>query len=161
MGQPYHTLVPGYKTKTVNMLRLWSARATREFDLQLFDVGDYSRAVEQKTSSENVTKVLYPNDNTPQGKELRLKQQYFFVACSLNNIIKRFMIKNVEWEELPNVAVIHLNDSHPVIAIAEFMRLLVDEYSWNGSAPGISRRGHSPRPSTHCCRKRWRNGPSG
>ncbi len=129
MGQPYHTLVPGYKTKTVNMLRLWSARATREFDLQLFDVGDYTRAVEQKTSSENVTKVLYPNDNTPQGKELRLKQQYFFVACSLNNIIKRFMIKNVDWEELPKVAVIHLNDSHPVIAIAELMRLLVDEYS--------------------------------
>ena len=128
MGQPYHTLIPGYKTKTVNMLRLWSARATREFDLQLFDVGDYTRAVEQKTSSENVTKVLYPNDNTPQGKELRLKQQYFFVACSLNNIIKRFMIKNAEWEELPNVAVIHLNDSHPVIAIAEFMRLLVDIY---------------------------------
>ncbi len=128
MGQPYHTLVPGYKTKTVNMLRLWSARATREFDLQLFDVGDYSRAVEQKTSSENVSKVLYPNDNTPQGKELRLKQQYFFVACSLNNIIKRFMIKNAEWEELPNVAVIHLNDSHPVIAIAEFMRLLIDQY---------------------------------
>ncbi len=137
MGQPYHTLVPGYKTKTVNMLRLWSARATREFDLQLFDVGDYSRAVEQKTSSENVTKVLYPNDNTPQGKELRLKQQYFFVACSLNNIIKRFRILNADWEELPNVAVIHLNDSHPVIAIAEFMRLLVDEYrldwerAWN------------------------------
>ena len=132
MGQPYHTLVPGYKTRTVNMLRLWSARATREFDLQLFDVGDYTRAVEQKTSSENVTKVLYPNDNTPQGKELRLKQQYFFVACSLNNIIKRFMIKNVDWEELPKVAVIHLNDSHPVIAIAELMRLLLDEYllSW-------------------------------
>ena len=128
MGQPYHTLVPGYKTQTVNMLRLWSARATREFDLQLFDVGDYSRAVEQKTSSENVTKVLYPNDNTSQGKELRLKQQYFFVACSLNNIIKRFMIKNAQWEELPNVAVIHLNDSHPVIAIAELMRLLIDEY---------------------------------
>ena len=128
MGQPYHTLVPGYKTKTVNMLRLWGARATREFDLQLFDVGDYSRAVEQKTSSENVTKVLYPNDNTPQGKELRLKQQYFFVACSLNNIIKRFKIKNAQWEELPNVAVIHLNDSHPVIAIAELMRLLIDEY---------------------------------
>ncbi len=128
MGQPYHTLVPGFQTQTVNMLRLWSARATSEFDLQLFDVGDYTRAVEQKTSSENVTKVLYPNDNTPQGKELRLKQQYFFVACSLNNIIKRFMIKNVEWEELPNVAVIHLNDSHPVIAIAELMRLLLDTY---------------------------------
>ena len=135
MGQPYHTLVPGYKTKTVNMLRLWSARATREFDLQLFDVGDYTRAVEQKTSSENVTKVLYPNDNTPQGKELRLKQQYFFVACSLDNIIRRFMIKNVEWDQLPDVAVIHLNDSHPVIAIAELMRLLVDEYRlpWEGA----------------------------
>ena len=133
MGQPYHTLVPGYRTKTVNMLRLWGARATREFDLQLFDVGDYTRAVEQKTSSENVTKVLYPNDNTPQGKELRLKQQYFFVACSLNNIIKRFMIKNAEWEELPAVAVIHLNDSHPVIAIAELMRLLIDLHHlpWN------------------------------
>ena len=128
MGQPYHTLVPGYRTKTVNMLRLWGARATREFDLQLFDVGDYTRAVEQKTSSENVTKVLYPNDNTPQGKELRLKQQYFFVACSLDNIIKRFRIKNAEWDELPEVAVIHLNDSHPVIAIAELMRLLVDLY---------------------------------
>ena len=131
MGQPYHTLVPGYKTSTVNMLRLWGARATSEFDFQLFDVGDYSRAVEEKTSSENVTKVLYPNDNTPQGKELRLKQQYFFVACSLNDIIRRFMIKNVEWDELPNVAAIHLNDSHPVIAIAEFMRLLVDQYHVN------------------------------
>ena len=128
MGQPFHTLIPGYRTKTVNMLRLWGARATREFDLQLFDVGDYTRAVEQKTASENVTKVLYPNDNTPQGKELRLKQQYFFVACSLNNIIKRFMIKNVQWDELPEVAVIHLNDSHPVIAVAELMRLLVDLY---------------------------------
>jgi glycogen phosphorylase len=132
MGQPYHTLVPGYKTPTINMLRLWSARATREFDFQLFDIGDYARAVEQKTSSENVTKVLYPNDNTPQGRELRLKQQYFFVACSLHDIISRFLIKNAEWEKLPDIAVIQLNDSHPVVAIAEFMRLLVDIYhvSW-------------------------------
>lgn len=132
MGQPYHTLVPGYKTPTINMLRLWSARATREFDFQLFDIGDYARAVEQKTSSENVTKVLYPNDNTLQGRELRLKQQYFFVACSLHDIISRFRIKNTDWEKLPDIAVIQLNDSHPVIAIAEFMRLLVDIYhvSW-------------------------------
>ena len=78
----------------------------------------------------------------PRARNCGLKQQYFFVACSLNNIIKRFMIKNVEWEELPNVAVIHLNDSHPVIAIAEFMRLLVSmSISWNGSAPGISPHG--------------------
>lgn len=126
MGQPYHTLIPGYRTHTINMLRLWSARATREFDFQLFDVGDYARAVEQKTNSENVTKVLYPNDNTPQGRELRLKQQYFFVACSLHDIIKRFLIKNTKWEILPDIAVIQLNDSHPVIAIAELMRLLID-----------------------------------
>ena len=141
MGQPYHTLVPGFRTQTVNMLRLWSARATSEFDFQLFDVGDYSRAVEEKTSSENISKVLYPNDNTPQGEELRLKQQYFFVACSLNDIIRRFMIKNADWTELPNVAAIHLNDSHPVIAIAEFMRLLVDRYQvgWD-SAWSITRR---------------------
>ena len=133
MGQPYHTLIPGFRTKTVNMLRLWAARASKEFNFQLFDVGDYSRAVEEKISSENVSKVLYPNDNTPQGKELRFKQQYFFVACSLNDIIRRFMIKNVDWSELPNVVAIHLNDSHPVVAIAEFMRLLIDHYnvSWD------------------------------
>jgi len=128
LGQPYHTLIPGYKTQTINMLRLWRARATRDFDFQLFDIGDYARAVEQKTSSENVTKVLYPNDNTPQGRELRLKQQYFFVACSLHDIIKRFRIKNSNWDDLPNIATIQLNDSHPVIAIAELMRLLVDTY---------------------------------
>lgn len=128
MGQPYHTLIPGYGTHTINMLRLWGARATREFDFQLFDIGDYAKAVEQKTSSENVTKVLYPNDNTPQGRELRLKQQYFFVACSLHDIIQRFLIKNSDWERFPDIAVIQLNDSHPVIAVAEFMRLLVDIY---------------------------------
>ena len=128
MGEPYHTLIPGYDTHTINLLRLWGARASKEFDFQLFNTGDYARAVEQKTASENITKVLYPNDNTTQGKELRLKQQYFFVACSLRDIIKRFHIKNASWEELPNIAVIQLNDSHPVIAIAEFMRILLDEY---------------------------------
>lgn len=128
LGEPYHTLVPGYKTKTVNMLRLWQARASKEFDFQLFDVGDYARAVEQKTYSENITKVLYPNDNTPQGKELRLKQEYFFVACSLQDIIRRFFIKNSDWDQFPEKAVIQLNDTHPVIAIPELMRLLVDEY---------------------------------
>lgn len=127
MGEPYHTLVPGYKTTTMNMLRLWRARASKEFDFQLFDVGDYARAVEQKTYSENISKVLYPNDNTPQGRELRLKQQYFFVSCSLQDIIRRFRIKNTDWDRLPDIAVIQLNDTHPVIAIAELMRMLVDE----------------------------------
>jgi starch phosphorylase len=132
-GEPYHTLVPGYGTETTNMLRLWRARATSEFNFQLFDVGDYARAVEQKTHSENISKVLYPNDNTPQGAELRLKQQYFFVACSLHNIMQRFQIKNTDWKTFPDIAVIQLNDTHPVIAIPEFMRLLLDKHglSWD------------------------------
>jgi starch phosphorylase len=128
LGQPYHTMVPGYETGTVNMLRLWRARASEEFDFQLFDVGDYARAVEQKVYSENITKVLYPNDVTPQGKELRLKQQYFFVACSLQDIIRRFHIKNDDWDRFPDKVVIQLNDTHPVVAIPELVRLLVDEY---------------------------------
>jgi starch phosphorylase len=128
LGEPSHTLVPGYKTGTVNMLRLWRARATSAFDFQLFDVGDYVRAVAQKTESENITKVLYPNDNTPQGQELRLKQQYFFVSCSLRDIIRRFHIRNNDWDEFSNQVVIQLNDTHPVVAIPELMRLLLDEY---------------------------------
>ncbi len=127
-GEPYHTLVPGYKTGTVNMLRLWRARASREFDFQLFDVGDYARAVEAKVLSENITKVLYPNDNTIQGQKLRLKQQYFFVACSLSDIIRRFQLKNSSWATFPDKVAIQLNDTHPVIAIPELMRLLIDHY---------------------------------
>lgn len=127
LGEPHHTPVPGYKNKTINLLRLWRARATHSFDFQLFDQGDYMRAVAQKTDSETITKVLYPNDNTPQGRELRLKQQYFFVACSLQDIIRRFLVKNTEWDTLPDRVVIQLNDTHPVIAIVELMRLLLDE----------------------------------
>jgi starch phosphorylase len=127
LGEPCHTLVPGYNTGTVNLLRLWRARASKEFDFQLFDVGDYARAVEQKTSSENISKVLYPNDDTPQGRELRLKQQYFFVACSLAEIVSRIVQFHKGWHEFPDKAVIQLNDTHPVIAIPELMRLLVDE----------------------------------
>ena len=128
LGEPSHTLVPGYQTGTVNMLRLWRARATSAFDFQLFDVGDYARAVAQKTESENITKVLYPNDDTPQGQELRLKQQYFFVSCSLQDIIRRFHIRNKNWDQFPNKVVIQLNDTHPVVGIPELMRLLVDEH---------------------------------
>jgi starch phosphorylase len=127
-GQPYHTLVPGYHTGTVNMLRLWAARASKEFDFQLFDVGDYARAVEAKMLSENITKVLYPNDNAPEGQKLRLKQQYFFVACSLHDIFRRYRLRNDDWDQFPEKVVIQLNDTHPVVAIPELMRLLVDEY---------------------------------
>ena len=128
-GEPCTTLVPGYGTETVNILRLWRARATEEFDFQLFDIGDYARAVEKKVHSENISKVLYPNDVTPQGEELRLKQQYFFVSCSLHDILRRFRIKNSDWDLLPEKVAIQLNDTHPVVGIPELMRILVDEFN--------------------------------
>ncbi len=127
LGKPYHMLIPGYRTGTVNMLRLWSAQASNDFDIQLFNEGDYIRAVEEKTLSESLSKVLYPNDNTPAGRELRLRQQYFFVACSIRDIIRRFRIRNLDWDLFPEKVAIQLNDTHPVIAIPELMRVLVDE----------------------------------
>ena len=129
MGEPYHLLVPGYGTTTVNFLRLWRARSTREFDFRLFDIGDYTKAVEQKVHSETISKVLYPNDNTPQGRELRLRQQYFFVACSLRDILARFQRCGNPIEDFAEKVVIQLNDTHPVIAIPELMRLLLDEFN--------------------------------
>jgi starch phosphorylase len=132
-GEPYFILIPGYNTQTVNMLRLWRARASRRFDFTLFNTGDYLRAVEEKSISESISKVLYPNDATRAGRELRLKQQYFFVACSIHDIIRRFHIRNKDWKLFPDKVVIQLNDTHPVIAIPELMRLLMDEYglSWD------------------------------
>ncbi|MFN8473139.1 MAG: glycogen/starch/alpha-glucan phosphorylase [Anaerolineae bacterium] len=126
---PYNMMVPGYKNNTVNSLRLWSAHATASFDLQVFNTGDFVRAVEGKVHSENITKVLYPDDTTPQGKLLRLQQQYFFVAASLADIVRVFMRRNgANWDLFPDKVAIQLNDTHPTIAIPELMRLLVDEY---------------------------------
>ena len=127
-GEPSHMLVPGYGTETVNILRLWRARAGREsFDLGLFNAGRYVEAVAAQMRSENLTKVLYPSDSTEAGRELRLKQQYFLVSCSLRDIIRRFRFRNSDWEAFPDKVVIQLNDTHPVLAIPELMRLLVDE----------------------------------
>ena len=127
-GEPSHMLVPGYGTQTVNILRLWRARAGHEsFDLGLFNDGRYAEAVEAQMRSENLTKVLYPSDSTEAGRELRLKQQYFLVSCSLRDIIRRFRFRNSDWEAFPDKVVIQLNDTHPVLAIPELMRLLVDE----------------------------------
>ncbi len=127
-GTPYDLLIPGYKTNTVNSLRLWSAKASEEFNFQVFNLGDYTRAVADKTFSENITKVLYPNDNTPQGRELRLRQQYFFVACSLHDIIRLFLRNHDSFNCFHEKVAIQLNDTHPTLGIAELMRLLVDEY---------------------------------
>jgi starch phosphorylase len=127
-GEPSHMLVPGYGTETVNILRLWRARAGPEsFDLGLFNAGHYAEAVAAQMRSENLTKVLYPSDSTEAGRELRLKQQYFLVSCSLRDIIRRFRFRNSDWEAFPDKVVIQLNDTHPVLAIPELMRLLVDE----------------------------------
>lgn len=128
-GEPSHMLVPGYGTQTVNIIRLWQARASREsFDLSRFGAGLYKEAVEDIVRAENISKVLYPDDSTEQGRELRLKQQYFLVACSLRDIIRRYRLRNTGWDAFPAKVVIQLNDTHPVMAITELMRLLVDEH---------------------------------
>lgn len=128
LGTPYDIMVPGYHSDTVNTLRLWKAVASEEFDFQAFNAGDYIHAVANKTHSENISKVLYPNDNTPQGRRLRLEQQYFFVACSLQDIIRLYLRKHPTFEQFPDKVAIQLNDTHPALGIAELMRLLVDEY---------------------------------
>ncbi|MBW2412513.1 MAG: glycogen/starch/alpha-glucan phosphorylase, partial [Deltaproteobacteria bacterium] len=123
---PYETPIPGYRTDTVNLLTLWSARATDEFNLEYFNHGDYLRAVEQKAGSETISKVLYPNDTIIEGMELRLKQEYFFVAASLQEIMHDFLQRFDNLMQFPDKVAIQLNDTHPCIAIAELMRLLVD-----------------------------------
>ena len=127
IAMPYDIPVAGYKNDVVNTLRLWSARSSEEFDLSYFNHGDYERAVINKMASENISKVLYPNDNMSQGRELRLKQEYFFTAASLADIMRRFKMENKDLRAFPDKATIQLNDTHPAIAIAELMRMLVDE----------------------------------
>ena len=127
IGVPFDTLVPGYHTATVNTLCLWSAKASDEFDFTVFDAGDYTRAVAGKNLSENITKVLYPNDNTPQGRELRLQQEYFFVSCALQDIIRGHLWKYHSVDGFETRTAIQLNDTHPAIAVPELMRLFVDE----------------------------------
>lgn len=128
LGIPHDIPVAGYDTKTVNFLRLWSSRSTEDFDLDEFNNGDYVEAVRSKAIGETISKVLYPNDKTENGKELRLVQQYFFVACSLADILRRFERSNgSNWDALPDKAAVQLNDTHPTIAIVELMRILVDD----------------------------------
>ena len=134
IGVPYDIPIPGYGTETVNFLRLWESKAPEEFDFDAFNRGGYEEAVRQKNMAETISKVLYPNDHTEAGKELRLLQQYFFVACSLRDIIRRFQRTNESnWEAFPDKVAIQLNDTHPAIGIPELQRLLHDEHglSWD------------------------------
>ncbi|HEX2730011.1 MAG TPA: glycogen/starch/alpha-glucan phosphorylase [Polyangiaceae bacterium] len=137
VGLPHDSFIVGHEVNTVNTLRLWSAKATSDFNLELFNEGDYRRAVEDKIDSENISKVLYPADKTLEGKELRLKQQYFFVACSVADIMRSYKERHQSFHEFPQKVVIQLNDTHPAITVAELMRILVDdegldwEFAWN------------------------------
>nr|WP_238544380.1 glycogen/starch/alpha-glucan phosphorylase [Gloeocapsa sp. PCC 73106] len=130
---PHDTPVPGYKTNTVNPLRLWKAEASEAFNFEAFSSGNYDQAVAEKMNAETISKVLYPNDNTPAGRELRLAQQYFFVSASLQDLIRLHLGKNPNLDNFYERFAIQLNDTHPAVSIAEMMRLLVDEhgYEWD------------------------------
>jgi starch phosphorylase len=127
VGVPWDVPIAGFNASSVNFLRLWESRATTDFDFRAFDRGGYVEAVHERDSSETVSRVLYPNDSTESGKELRLVQQIFFVSCSLQDILRRHLRSNNDWSNLPEKVAIQLNDTHPAVSVAELMRLLVDE----------------------------------
>ena len=127
LAVPYNYLVPGFRNDVVNTLRLWSAESPDEFNLSIFNAGDYERAVTEQVRASNLSKVLYPEDSTPQGKELRLSQQYFFTAASIRDFLDQVLPRRIDLDELPNRVIFQLNDTHPVIAIPELLRILVDE----------------------------------
>ncbi len=152
LAVPFDTPIVGYENDTINTLRLWSARPTEEFDLEYFNSGDYEKAVHEKVLSENITKVLYPDDDNNQGKELRLKQEYFFIASSIFDIIRRFKSENEDLRKLPDKVAIQLNDTHPSLAIPELMRILLDDYrmdwetSWDITTKVFAYTNHTVMP---------------
>ncbi len=152
LGMAYDTPIVGYGGNTVNTLRLWSSYATEDFDFEDFNRGDYISAIAAKTEAENLTKVLYPNDLHYMGKELRLKQQYLFVACSLWDILRRFKHDKEPWSEFPNRVAIQMNDTHPSLAVPELMRLLVDqeeldqEQAWEITVKSLGYTNHTLMP---------------
>lgn len=127
LASAYDVPIPGYHNNTVNNLRLWSARATSDFSFKDFDKGNYVAAVESKNDSEIISKVLYPNDTMVEGKFLRLKQQYFFVSATLQDIIRKYKIKHQSFDKFADKTAVQLNDTHPVVAIPELMRILMDD----------------------------------
>ncbi len=153
MAMAYDSPIPGYATNTVNNMRLWAAKATRDFELRYFNEGNYIKAVEAKNESENLSKVLYPNDTTTMGRELRLKQQYFFVCASLQDVLNRHLKHHPDnFDSLPDKVAIQLNDTHPSIAVAELMRVLVDmhhlewEKAWDITTRTFSYTNHTLMP---------------
>jgi starch phosphorylase len=151
-GVPNDTPILGYRTNTVNTMRLWAAQAVESFDFKTFNHGDFFGAVADKVSSENISKILYPNDEDVQGKELRLAQQFFFVSCSLQHILGIQTAQNRPLAELHRNFAIQMNDTHPAIAVAELLRLLVDEHSmewdaaWHVTQNALSYTNHTLLP---------------
>jgi starch phosphorylase len=151
-GVPHDTPILGYRTNTANTMRLWSAQAVESFDFETFNQGDFFGAVADKVSSENISKILYPNDEGIQGKQLRLAQQFFFVSCSLQHIIKIQLNQSRPLAELHRNFAIQMNDTHPAIAVAELMRLLIDEHgmdweaAWHVTENALSYTNHTLLP---------------
>src|SRR6202035_2490229 len=127
IGMPYDRPVVGYGGKTINTLRLWAANATDYFDFQVFSHGEFVGAVAETLEAMSLTRVLYPDDSTSMGQALRFVQEYFLVACSLADLVRRFRRSGAAWEAFPEKVAIQLNDTHPTLAIAELMRILMDD----------------------------------
>ncbi|HEY3233466.1 MAG TPA: glycogen/starch/alpha-glucan phosphorylase [Polyangiaceae bacterium] len=148
----YDIPIPGYKNEVVNTLRLWSAKASRDFDISYFNRGDYIKAVEEKSATENITRVLYPNDDQLAGKELRLKQEYFLVSATLQDALRRHLSSHSDLYNLHEQAVFQLNDTHPALAVAELMRILVDvhgmpwDHAWSLTRRCIAYTNHTMLP---------------
>ncbi len=154
MGVPYDIPIVGYGNRTVNYLRLFAARSTDNFDMQIFDQGDYFQAIRQKVYSELISKILYPSESISFGRELRLVQEYFLVFCSLRDITRRYLKQNRNIEDLPDYVAIQLNDTHPSLAVAELMRILVDERrvpwdrAWNVTTRTLAFTNHTLMPES-------------
>ena len=159
-GRPHDILVAGYGGRTVNRLRLFSAWASEDFDIQIFNDGDYVKAVQRKIRSETVTKILYPSDVKHVGKELRLVQEYFLVACALRDLVRIFQKNHTGFDQFPDKVAIQLNDTHPALAVAELMRILVDENGLEWDPAWRSRSKPWAIPTTPFCPRPWRPGRS-
>ena len=151
-GVAYDTPVPGYKNEAVNLLRLWKSEAIESFDFNAFNKADYYEAVDEKIFSETISKILYPNDEPEKGKRLRLAQQYFFVSCSLRDTLRVQLLRGLSIDELPGSIALQLNDTHPSIAVAELMRILIDEHlvewdsAWNITKNTLNYTNHTLLP---------------
>ena len=151
IGVPYDRPVVGYGGRTINTLRLWDAATPDYFDFEEFSRGDFAGALAETLAADSLTRVLYPDDSTSMGQGLRFVQEYFLVACSLADLVRRFHRNNSDWNALPLKAAVQLNDTHPAMAVAELMRILLDEAKLDGTKPGISHRGHLPTQTIPCC----------